>query len=53
MKIFIRSTRDGQIIYTAYDGQNETTIITLMSEIGHTDITTISEQTYLDSQTLL
>lgn len=49
MKLYIRSNRSGQIIYTSCDGMAESLIRTLMEEIGHTDIEVITEQEYTDN----
>ena len=49
MKIYKVSTRDSQTIYTRYEGFNDSTVIELMTAIGHTSIQDCTEQDYLDA----
>ena len=46
MKLYIQSIRDGSISYSTTDGMDETTVTTLMTEIGHIDITFITEEEF-------
>lgn len=50
MKIFLQSMRNSEVQYSTFEGMDESTIQTLMTELGHTSITVITEQTYLDNR---
>ena len=41
--LYFRSTRNGQTCYTRHDGMEEATVLSLLAELTHTDIVSISE----------
>jgi hypothetical protein len=49
MKTYTKSTRNSQDVYSCFEGMSETTVRNLMESIGHTDITVITESTYIAS----
>lgn len=52
MKLYITSSYNGETVYSAHDGMDLTVVTGLLTDLGHTNITEISETdytTYLDS----
>lgn len=45
-KLYYRSTRDGITIYSMTQGMDDPTVRNLMADLGHTDITAITEDEY-------
>lgn len=50
MTIYIRSTRNGVQGDSLFSGMSEETIIALLAELGHTDITVITEEDYTPAE---
>lgn len=46
MKLFFKSYRNNQAQYTAYEGVKEENAKSLMAEIGHSNIETITEKEF-------
>lgn len=46
MNVYTQSTKNGGTVFTSHKGIPEATVISLLQEIGHTDITVVSEETY-------
>ena len=52
MKLYFQSTFTEQTIYTCYGGITEADAISILADLGHTAIISITETTYTSNQSI-
>lgn len=45
--LYYQSTRDGSTVYTSHNGMDATLVLSLLEELGHTNVQSLSEEDYL------
>lgn len=50
MKLFVRSLRNGETVYSSYDGMTEEVVRGLMADLGHTSLELLTEIAFTNSK---